>query len=77
MSKYGTIEVNVYNYFTSEQLNDFATVNHITYEQAESLAKEIVYRKKYNQLRNAAPEVKAVRKQYNAKRNALRKALNS
>jgi hypothetical protein len=77
MSKYGTINVNVYDYYSSEQLQMFADTNKITYEQAESLAREIIYRKKYMKLRNQSAEVKAERKMYNKKRNALRKALNS
>jgi hypothetical protein len=77
MSKFGTINVKVSDHFTSDQLADFATLHHITYEQATSLAKEMLYRKAYNCLRNKTPEVKAVRKAYNQKRHELSKALRT
>jgi hypothetical protein len=75
MSKYGTIEVNIYDVYTKDQLEAFAKKNKITYEAAESVAKEILYRKAYAKLRNKDEEVKAERKAYNNKRNALRKML--
>ena len=77
MSKYGEIEVNVSEYFTSDQLQAFADANGITYEKAESLAKEMVYRKLYAKLRNKSVEVKAKRKEYNQKRHELIKQLKA
>jgi hypothetical protein len=77
MSKFGTIEVHVYDHFTVEQLTHFANVHGITFAQAESLAKEMVYRKVYSKLRSKTVEAKAERKAYNKKRNELAKGLRS
>jgi len=75
MSKYGDVTVNVYDSFTSDQLQAFADANKITYDKAVSLAKEMLYRKAYNKLRNQTVEVKAKRKAYNQKRHELIKQL--
>jgi hypothetical protein len=75
MSKYGTIKVDVYSVYTKEQLTKFAKKVDITYEKAESLARERLYRKAYMEMRNKAPEVKEKRKEYNQKRYELRKML--
>lgn len=75
MSKYGEIKVDVKKHFTSEQLNAFAEANGLSYDEAESLAKEMIYRKIYNKARNKDPEVRAKRKAYNQKRHLLAKAL--
>jgi hypothetical protein len=77
MSKFGTINVDVYEHFTSDQLASFAELHGITYEQATSLAKEMLYRKAYNGLRNKTPEVRAKRKEYNQKRHELSKSLRA
>jgi hypothetical protein len=75
MSKVGTIEVDVYAVYEAEQIATFAAKANISIKQAESIARERLYRKEYNRKRNQLPEVKAVRKQYNQKRNALAKLL--
>jgi hypothetical protein len=75
MSKFGKIDVNVYAFYTVEQLTAFADRVGITFEQAESLAKEKVYRHTYNKLRNKEPEAKQVRHEYNRKRQQLQKML--
>lgn len=75
MSKYGTIKVDVSKHYTSDQLDKFATDNGISYDEAESLAKELIYRRMYNKLRSKDPQVVAKRKAYNKKRMALRKLL--
>lgn len=76
MSKYGTIVVNVYNHVTSEQIKAFAAKHSLTYEQVESLVKERLYRKAYNALRNADPEVKEGRKEKQTLRRELMKEFN-
>lgn len=75
MSKYGEINVDLSKHFTTKQLQAFADANGISYDEAESLAKELVYRKIYAKLRNKDPQVKAKRKAYNQKRTALLKML--
>lgn len=75
MSKYGSVNVNVYDHFTSDQLQARAQQMGITYEQCVSLAHEFLYRKEYMRLRNRAPEVKATRKAYNKQRAELMKQL--
>jgi hypothetical protein len=76
MSKYGKINVNVSTFFTSNQINDFAEKAGISYDKAESIAKNVVYRKLYQKARNADPKVKAKRRVENKKRNALASAFN-
>jgi len=75
MSKYGQIKFKLSDYFSSEQIQKFADENGISYDESESIAKELVYRKIYTAQRNKDPKVKAKRKAYNQKRNQLRKLL--
>jgi CRISPR/Cas system CMR-associated protein Cmr3 (group 5 of RAMP superfamily) len=75
MSKYGKVEVKVYSVYSVEQLQKFADKVGITLAQAESIAKERLYRAAYNKLRNKDPKVKGSRKEYNKKRQELSKQL--
>ena len=75
MSKYGDIAVNVYDVYKKENLLKFAKQAGITLQQAESLARERIYRAKYAKMRNKDPQVRAKRKEYNQKRYELRKLL--
>jgi hypothetical protein len=68
MTKVGSIEINVYDHFNPVQMQEFATRQGITLHQAESLAREMLYRREYNRRRSALPAVKASRKVYNNKR---------
>jgi hypothetical protein len=73
MSKYGNVNVNISTYFTSNQIDEFAKNNGLTYDQAESIARNIVYRKEYQKLRNMDPKVQAKRKRANKVRYELSK----
>jgi hypothetical protein len=66
--------VNLSQYFTSNQIKEFAEKTGITYDKAESIAKNVIYRKLYQKARNTDPKVKAVRKAQNRKRAALASA---
>jgi lipid-binding SYLF domain-containing protein len=70
------IKVDVYAVYEQETLKKFAKKAGITLGQAESLAKNTLYRKAYAKLRNQLPEVKEKRKEENRKRNQLAKQLN-
>lgn len=74
MSKYGTVTVNLSQHFTSDQIQEFADNNGLTYDKAESIARNYVYRKLYRKLRNKDPEVRAKRKEANKVRQELVKA---
>jgi len=77
MSKYGKINVDVKKHYTSDQINALAEENGLSYDECESILKEMLYRKQYNVLRNKDPQVKAKRKAYNKKRHQLAKALRN
>jgi hypothetical protein len=77
MSKYGVIDVNVTKHYTSDKLQAFADRHSITYEKAESLAREMIYRKVYQSLRNKDPKVKEQRRRMNRSRRELAKQLNA
>jgi hypothetical protein len=75
MSKYGKIEINVAEYYSSNALQAFADKVGISYDKAESLARERIYRKLYTKKRNQDPAVQEQRKQLAHKRHQLLKML--
>jgi hypothetical protein len=77
MSKVGTIVVDVYSVYDEKSLKAFAKKAGVTTKQAESIARERLYRMEYNRRRNLLPEVKEERRVYHARRRELAKMLNA
>jgi hypothetical protein len=74
--KVGSIEVNVYEHYSLEALENFALTNGITLSRAESLAREQLYRAEYARRASKLPSAIAARKTASKKRSELRMLLS-